>query len=267
MKKYWVFVLLIWFSLVSSAQVVLESSNKVSVSVMPYKVQKYALGDSFENLQVEKYCSSLLVDSVLKLTFYNFDYTTYKTVDIKTPKNAKYRDLLYLSTNTFNSDNFMEFILNLGFDDVNANTVFHPILYGEDGNVIYDFGVERIINLQTNSNNEIKLLTATGSTNTNDLTVKVYGFNTQIPSDAKVLKVESYSQLPFPNPAAQTINLPYQLNSGEQTDMQIYDVNGKLVATKRIDATFDKIVLNVSSYEKGMYVYKYNGKSAKFVVE
>jgi hypothetical protein len=73
--------------------------------------------------------------------------------------------------------------------------------------------------------------------------------------------------MPYPNPAAQTINLPYQLNSGEQTDMQIFDVNGKLVATKRIDAAFDKIVLNVSGYEKGMYVYTYNGKSAKFVVE
>lgn len=78
----------------------------------------------------------------------------------------------------------------------------------------------------------------------------------------------AYNQTnPYPNPAAHTINLPYQLNSGEQTDMQIYDVNGKLIATKRIDVTFDKIVLNVSGYEKGMYVYKYNGKSAKFVVE
>jgi hypothetical protein len=267
MKRILLAFLLLSGYYIVNAQVVLESSNKVSVSIMPYKVQKYALGHSFDNLQVEKYCSYLLVDSVLKFNFYNFDYTFYKSVDIKTPKNAKYRDLLYVSTKTFNSDNSIEFILDIAFDDANFNTVHHPIMYNEDGEVIYDFGFERIINLQTNSNNEIKLLTATGSNNTNDLAVKVYGFNTQIPNDVKILKSNENFQSPYPNPANQNINLPYQLKSGEQTDMQIYDANGKLIATKRIDAAFDKIVLNVSGYEKGMYVYTYNGKTAKFVVE
>lgn len=70
----------------------------------------------------------------------------------------------------------------------------------------------------------------------------------------------------YPNPARNTISLPYNLNKGEQAEMLIYDVNGKMIEKKTIDSTFDKILLNVESYTPGIYFYSVNGISHKFVV-
>ena len=56
------------------------------------------------------------------------------------------------------------------------------------------------------------------------------------------------------------------MNKGEQAEMLIYDVNGKMIEKKMIDSTFDKILLNVESYTPGIYFYSVNGVSHKFVV-
>jgi len=72
---------------------------------------------------------------------------------------------------------------------------------------------------------------------------------------------------PYPNPAKQIINLPYQLEKGKQATMKIVDINGKQIISKLIDSSFDKLLLDVSEYQKGLYMYEYNGKSGKFLVE
>jgi len=74
------------------------------------------------------------------------------------------------------------------------------------------------------------------------------------------------SLLSYPNPAKTTINLPYRLKQGETSVMNIYNANGQLMETKKIDFVFDKIQLNVSGYTKGIYFYEVNGVSNKFIV-
>ena len=74
------------------------------------------------------------------------------------------------------------------------------------------------------------------------------------------------SLLSYPNPAKTTINLPYRLKQGETSVMNIYNANGQLMETKKIDFVFDEIQLNVSGYTKGIYFYKVNGVSNKFIV-
>ena len=49
--------------------------------------------------------------------------------------------------------------------------------------------------------------------------------------------------------------------------MRISNIQGQLVELKQIDYVFDKIILNVSNYSKGVYIYEVNGVSNKFVVE
>jgi hypothetical protein len=73
-------------------------------------------------------------------------------------------------------------------------------------------------------------------------------------------------QPPYPNPANSTITLPYQLKQGEISTMRIYNMNGQLIETKQIDSAFDKILLNVSNYRRGIYLYEVNGESKRFIV-
>ncbi len=46
--------------------------------------------------------------------------------------------------------------------------------------------------------------------------------------------------------------------------MNIYGINVELIESKRIDSVFDKILLDVSGYAKGTYLYEVNGASNRF---
>ena len=74
------------------------------------------------------------------------------------------------------------------------------------------------------------------------------------------------TQMPYPNPINTIINLPYILNDGQTSIMSIFNSNGQLIEQKQIDSVFDKILLNVESYQHGVYVYEYNGISNRFIV-
>lgn len=77
----------------------------------------------------------------------------------------------------------------------------------------------------------------------------------------------SNTQSAYPNPSNSIINLPYKLNQGETSVMRIFNMNGQLIETKRIDYVFDKIMLNVSNYAKGTYIYEVNNVSNRFIVQ
>ncbi len=87
------------------------------------------------------------------------------------------------------------------------------------------------------------------------------GVGTNVRS-AQAEKVSS----PYPNPAKTTVTLPYQLKQGETSTMNIYSINGQLIESKQIDSVFNKILLNVSGYAKGAYLYEVNGVSNRFIV-
>lgn len=72
---------------------------------------------------------------------------------------------------------------------------------------------------------------------------------------------------PYPNPSRNTVTLPYTLQPGETSQLRVYNMNGQLLETFHIGSDFDKILLNVSNYPKGTYIYTYNGVSKKFVVQ
>lgn len=72
---------------------------------------------------------------------------------------------------------------------------------------------------------------------------------------------------PYPNPSRNTVTLPYTLQPGETSQLHVYNMNGQLLETFHIGSDFDKILLNISNYPKGTYIYTYNGVSKKFVVQ
>jgi len=80
-------------------------------------------------------------------------------------------------------------------------------------------------------------------------------------------QADNLKRLPYPNPTNTAINLPYNLEKGETSVMRISSITGQLVEIIQIDFTADKILLNVSGYAKGVYLYEVNGVSNRFIVE
>ena len=212
-----------------------------------------------------------------QVLFYNEDYSLYKTITITPPTGYNNSSISFVSKNLFNSDDKIEFII--AFINPNAlqqggdyNTYYSSKIYNEDGNLIKDFGTSYqiipsgIVNI---SNGQFKLLIHRYVYNTNSIIItstEIYSLPGTLPNS---ISEQSNTQfhLPYPNPANTTITLPYQLKHGEISKMNIYNINGQLIETKHIGYNFDKILLNVSTYIKGVYIYEVNGISNRFIVE
>ena len=141
-------------------------------------------------------------------------------------------------------------------------------MYDSNGNIIKNWGrgdyeVFYDIILDINIPLQNKLTLSIYNRTTGDHYTEIYSIDGY--ESVKNVRATSFGHA-YPNPARNTISLPYNLNKGEQAEMLIYDVNSKMIEKKTIDSTFDKILLNVESYTPGIYFYSVNGVSHKFVV-
>ena len=82
--------------------------------------------------------------------------------------------------------------------------------------------------------------------------------------------IQSFSNIiatPYPNPAVNSINLPYKLEPGITSVIKVYNMNGQMIDNFKIGSDFEAITIDVSHYFKGVYTYEYNGISNKFIVQ
>ena len=144
-------------------------------------------------------------------------------------------------------------------------------IYDENQTLIKDFGyfdfdIDTWYTLHYTSDNKWRLSFVEWDYNNDICKTDIYS----LPGTAtgvKSLQNKSMLSSPYPNPTNATITLPYQLKQGETSVMRIYNVSGQLLETKQIDSMFEKVLLNVSRYARGVYFYEVNGVSKKFVVE
>lgn len=222
-----------------NAQMTLEHTFEEDVSVVPFGNYYYSVTDCYE------------AESAT-ITIYDFDYNLYKQITIPCYQGYEHIGSVYpISPKII----FSTFYTN--FED---GCIASTILYDTDGNILRIIDREAYIELYHSLNNKFLLYYyKDGTSYTEVYSVDGYDLNEKI-------MASSFFGHAYPNPARNTISLPYNLNKGEQAEMLIYDVNGKMIEKKMIDSTFDKILLNVESYTPGIYFYSVNGVSHKFVV-
>lgn len=69
----------------------------------------------------------------------------------------------------------------------------------------------------------------------------------------------------FPNPTNSLINIPY--STDDKTLLKIINAYGQIVSTINLDAGENVIVINVSNYKSGIYIYKFDNFVGKFIVK
>ncbi|MDR2009683.1 MAG: T9SS type A sorting domain-containing protein [Bacteroidales bacterium] len=256
-------VLLLGCTMISNAQITLEHTFNGQTSYGKYylftgDIDYYIMTDDVNN----------------QVKFYNPDYSLYKSVNITPASGYKLNSASLYYTTLFNSDNKIEFIVQFhdpaAISEGNHNSNYKLIVYNEDGTIIKDLGSFYLCSpsiCQIN-NGDYKLVLLKWIYNSGTTTQKtdIYSLPGTVISGISSLDEGSSDQFPFPNPAGSIINLPYKLNPGETAVMNIYNVQGKLIEQKTVDHSFDKIMLDVSNYQTGNYIYEVNGISNKFIV-
>ena len=210
-----------------------------------------------------------------QVNLYNEDYSLYKSVTVTPPAGYDIANTSNFSKNIVTTDGKITFFVFFTNFSTDANSTYAIKLYDENGTVVKDFGYSASysINIHSVSNNKYRLSFLRLSYNpypTNPIyKTEIYSLpgTAPTPTNVKSMQIENTSMPPYPNPANTIITLPYQLKQGEMSIMRIYNINGQLIETKQIDSVFDKILLNVSGYAKGMYLYEVNGVSNRFVVD
>ena len=69
----------------------------------------------------------------------------------------------------------------------------------------------------------------------------------------------------YPNPAINSVTLPY--STPNACEVTIYNIEGKVVATYPVNAGTGELTVNVDGMPSGMYVYRMNSVSGRFMVK
>lgn len=203
-------------------------------------------------------------NSYVTIPIYNSDYSLYKQVTLY--PHEGYEDIS--PEYTISPDLILTRSSTYFYDEESGVSVYdyRYIIYDSNGNIIKDFGdnvfVYRDEMCEYSSYNT--LIFQCYNEETGQAYTEIYSIDGYEATSEQTIRSFSHA---YPNPAKSTISLPYNLNKGEQAEMLIYDVNGRMIDKKRIDSTFNKILLNVESYTPGVYFYSVNGVSQKFVVK
>lgn len=203
-----------------------------------------------------------------QVKLYNEDYSLYKSITITPPADYSAISVSGFSKNLVTTDDKITFFVVFRNTSAIDKNLYHIVrLYDENGIIVKDFGgtgTTYSTFFHEISNGKCRLLVL--KIVNNAYKAEVYSIPGTV-TELRSARVEKTSSFPYPNPANTVITLPYQLEQGETSVMRIYNINGQLIELKQIDSTFNKILLNVSDYTKGIYFYEVNGVSNKFIVE
>ncbi len=181
-----------------------------------------------------------------------------------TPTSFHFQIQAVLGRHIINPDEKIEMLLSIsaygedeyGYDDLCSDYM----IINEDGELIFDF--QHYVNYLNihKAGNQLRMAAWTQG-------YCIYSLGGNYNPSTMVTYTQPSSSLnPYPNPSRNTITLPYTLQSGETTQLRVFNMSGQLLETFNVGSDFDKIELNVSDYAKGTYIYTYNGVSKKFVV-
>lgn len=218
---------------------------------------------AFETMKAEYYG----FDDVESGTFtiYNLDHSVHKVVNIKAPKGTTLSSINSFYTKVINSDPLVELYYIVKYNDSNDSPVSDLYIINENGDLIKKIeNANSLYPIATDDGWKLRVnrTVYNGATYVKSQAM-IYSLPTKlnsIPSET----VESAS-IPYPNPASQAINIPYQL-TGQWGTISIYTANGQFVEQKNVDKNFSNLMLDVSGYAKGMYYYKIGKQRGEFMV-
>lgn len=254
MKKIPIIFGLVILTITSEAQINLEHTFTSTSNYGIYSfitdskgIMYYTYGDTTTN----------------QIKFYNKDYSLYKTITINRP--VGYSIIIFnVSEKLFNINSSLELLCEFSKAQ---NTKL--LIYDENGTIIKDFGTYNygiypyIISNGLFSKLIIKALSKNSSSQLID---EIYSLPGNLPNTALSTLKFNIEAAAYPNPANKIIYLPYKLEYGKSTILRIYNLKGQLIEQKNIDSNDDKVILDLESYQPGIYFYEYNGITNKFIL-
>lgn len=218
-----------------------------------------------------KYCMAFSTQSGLNhftfdvntkvIKIYNETHLLTHTFTVPLPLNSSISDIINITDNLFNSDSSIEFLIALSIND---NGVFSNkmILVNDNGIILQEFNnTGHYAEIYKTSNGIYKLIIKKG--NGPDYILDVYS----LPGTLSINQQQFLSKktVGYPNPTENNISITNNLESGKIGILEVFNTSGQKVLEKEVVSENNEINVDVSTLSSGVYIYKLNGETNKFI--
>lgn len=196
-----------------------------------------------------------------ELKLYNINHSVYQTISIPVTINPdSIGDLFfgYVTDNLFDNDNGIEYLME--YYDNNYKNYFY--IFNEDGSTVFSkdsaslysfYGMEDSSEPAIfNTDSGVKMMLSKYPE------IEIYSLPGQLSyvsglgNESTVFEISNS----YPNPTTYNTTIPYSLPQDvKEGDIIIYDQNGAVIQTYKVDHTFSNLLINTSSFASGTYYY------------
>ena len=201
-------------------------------------------------------------ESENKVLLYNASHILYKTVTINPGAGFSIDQIQLATDKLFNSNSKIEFIVSShNYDLPNDQTKL--TLFDEDGVNLHEFGNRSTALVIKVSDNVFKLLVSEDTSGSN--TYDIYGLSGSL----SVQQQDNLSSklTAYPNPTSNRINISNPGFGKENGTLQVFTISGVKVLEQSASSAEKTISIDAANLAKGVYLYKINGYSSKFIKE
>jgi hypothetical protein len=191
---------------------------------------------------------------------YNIDHSLWKTIALDVPSGMYLYDIRYVSERLFKNDNNLELAYIYYVYDT---SLYYYTYYTR---VIDETGLELLyipgcayVDVRSAGADGFKLLAYVYDYSIVNWTVntQVYSLPGSMPVSGLETEGHSGLQRPYPNPAGETITIPYELPAGVKSAViNLLNGTGQAVRTYRVDRNFQDLLVNTGELSPGVYFYQ-----------
>jgi len=198
-----------------------------------------------------------------QVRIYNLNHSVYRQVNVTVPSGALVDAITYVSDRLFNTNAGLEFVLNLR--NVSTSVYNGMRIIDENGTVLLARDTTSYPLIYNTPNGTKMLVTyynnGAGSS-------KIYALGGTLTALKVASSATAADALPYPNPTAANIQLPYTVAAGQVAHLIVRDATGRQVASYRVDNTFDHLLFSARGLSPGVYFYTVgDGPARRFAVQ
>lgn len=192
---------------------------------------------------------------------YHTDHSLWKTVNLTVPADHYLYDVKFVSENLFTTDNNLALAyVYYSYDETGQYYTYFARIISENGTVLLTIPGAQYLYVNDLGEEGVKLVAYVYDYSVYPYTIKtrVYDLPGE-PTNSPVIEAGHFDLTgqPFPNPAGEFTQIPYDLPAGiEEATIVLTDINGKNVQEYRVDRTFKNLYVNTGQLPSGTYFYR-----------
>ena len=208
---------------------------------------------------------------------YNTDHSLWKTINLNIPANNYLYDIKYVSEGLFTNDNTLSLAyIYYYYDDVNQYYTYTAKVITESGTELLTIPGCQYLYAINIPDEGTKMVTYSYDYSIVFYTVETnfYDLPGELVSGTEGLMTQELGiKNAFPNPATDFSIIPYELPDGTaEGEIQILDMQGKIVQTFKVDNQFDHLRISTGQFPRGTYLYRlvagnFSSKANKLLVK